>query len=177
MMEILTPTVIAFVSAVITTLIVQVVSIRNLKKSFQDQYKRIYFEKQMDAYQQLWKELRPLSKWYDENQTIFYLNRKGINNKDALFLPEKALSFCTSITDFFFSEQGIFISKETRKQFFILRSILGDIASNNEEEVILPEVERKKINSSVDSLIMVIRDDLGVMNLRFDFDDLGIKNK
>lgn len=164
--EIILPALIALVTALVTSVVAHYLSTIKLEKQFSENYKVKYFEKQLIAYQLLWKEYAPLSRFYTDS-TIFTFEGNDlvtINIANATF-------FCESISLFMFSEHGIFISKNTRKQIFKLRGVLNDLSKNYIYDEINHIEVRSKINNIVDELYRLTRNDLGLMNLTLGLDD------
>ena len=163
--EIILPGLVALITALTTSTVAHYLSTKKLEKQFYENYRVKYFDKQLTAYQLLWKEYAPLSRYYTDN-TIFTLA-----DKEIVLNIRNASTFCENISLFAFSEHGIFISKETRKQFFILRGVLNDLSTNYHYDKINQKEVRSKINSIVDELFRLTRNDLGLMNLTLNVDD------
>lgn len=168
---------ISLLSAAFSTLITQVILSRKFKKTIQENYKQKFFEKQFEAYQKFWAKLRPLSNFNNSKSILVnkYSKGKDINWK---LDTEIALEFCEDITSFFFSENGILLGKDTRKAMFKIRDSLKKeiYRGKNTKLIDINNETYKKIYAQIHGLFKQTRKEIGLINLKFDFDDLGISD-
>jgi hypothetical protein len=164
---------IAFASAVITSILAHWLMFRRLRRQFAERYRTVYFEKQLASYQKLWSLLKPTSLYPGEDAIIFE------TDPDPQFDPANAKAFCRAITDFFFSEQGIFLSKDVRKALFDLRGALEEIGKTGSSgrRFTISRNQVQLVRDSAAQLITVMRNNLGLRNLKFKIEDLGVKRK
>lgn len=168
MLASINPVIVSAIISLFTALLVLLLSKyfdrKKQRSDFAHAYQTAYFEKQIAAYQALWALYRPLSKNYDE-QTIF--NRSSTSGK--VRVNDRVLNnFCSAITQFFFSSDGIFISRNTRKHLFSLRDQLETYA-NEEKDV---EQLRKCIHTLSAELFQSTREDIGLVDLELQVDQM-----
>ncbi|WP_452232531.1 hypothetical protein [Lacinutrix sp. MEBiC02595] len=166
---------IAFVAAIASTVVTQFILIKKFKKTIHENYRKVFFEKQLNAYQQFWIELKPLSRLYNKHTII---SKRIEENKTTWFLNEKpSRNFCNDVTTFFFSEHGIFLGKTTRSHLFSFRNKIHDLidtAKIKDGKIALSNELKKNINKETATLITSIRADIGVLNLKFNFEELEL---
>lgn len=166
---------IAMLSSIITTVISQLVIRNNFKSSVKENYRKEYFERQLNAYQKFWTQLRPLSN-INDNKAIWKVVNESKKGKTWILKTKIAIEFCEASTDFYFSEYGLYLGYKSRQTFFRLRNKLYHFAKiYKDDEVELDHKDRKAINGLKGQLMNEIREELGVLNLKFDIKKLGIK--
>ena len=135
--------VIAGVTALLTTLLTQKIT-RN----------QIYTEKQLACYQKLWGHLKPLSR---------VCGPDTIMQDDAIINRQNAIRFCNDYNCFFFSEEGLFLSRKTRNSLFDLRNFLLDLTRKaGSETEALTEKQTYKLNLLYKNVFTSIRNDVGL---------------
>jgi hypothetical protein len=162
------------IAAVIASVISHLLVFRKLRREFAEHYRALYFEKQLSAYQKLWTLIRPGSDFPQDSSIL----SGGSNN--CLFNPGNAQMFCDSINDFFYSEMGLFLSKNTRKNIFILRGYLSGILKNIKKDkkrgfIPIDKDDAVHIRKSFGGLIVSIRKDVFLDNLVFNEKDIGLE--
>ena len=168
---------IAFLSALVTTLITQLFIGLNFRREIKNRYRKTYFEKQLEAYQELWSCLRPLSR-YRGPKIIF----EGVSNIDGekkwILNINNSFLFCESVTDFYFSHHGLLLSRKVRDLIFELRGLIGkQIVSFSDDRKLSIALEKsvsKEINRLCGEIFEAVRADVGLLNLQFDIKEFGI---
>jgi hypothetical protein len=166
---------IAVIAALITTLITQYLTTKQFNTSVKEHYRKLYFERQLLAYEALWSKLRPLSQYHDKKTLLLRKKEDGITVWKLSV--ENTQLFCGDITDFFFSNNGIYLTKSTRKAIFDLRWKLVGVTSrhpNEKQIIVIGNDDRKEINKQITVLTDSVRKDIGLLNLSFDINKLGI---
>lgn len=168
--------IIAACTALVTTIVVQYITGRRIRSSVKEHYRKIFFERQLNGYEALWQKLRPISRYFGP---LTVLNRKAVDGEMKWVLNTSvSQKFCDELTDLFFSNHGVFLSKTTRKVIFEIRdeisSTLQDIPEGV-EEFELEDNARKRISGLTEGAIGTIREDIGLLNLSFEIEDLGLK--
>jgi hypothetical protein len=145
---------------------------RRLHREFKESYRNILFNRQLEAYQQLWSLLLPTSLYCSEG-TI--LDNRG---SDWIIRVSTAKAFCAKLTEFFFSEHGLYLSKSTRRALFSTRDtiqkLIMDASISGIKEHKIDPAKRKEMRASFTNLQTVIRNDLGLRALKFRPTDIGV---
>jgi hypothetical protein len=145
---------------------------RRLQREFAENYRNILFSRQLAAYQQLWSLLLPTSRYCSES-TI--LDKRG---SGWVIRVSAAKAFCDKLTEFFFSEHGLYLSKSTRRALFstrdIVQKLIMDASASGLEEHKLDPAKRKEMRESFINLQTVIRNDMGLRALKFRPTDIGV---
>jgi len=163
---------IGFITAVVGTIISHFLLLRHSTRQFAEYYRNKLFDKQLAAYEKLWGLLPPTSRASSE-RTILYLENSKIYVQTKI-----AKEFCDSITLYFFSEHGLYLSKSTRQALFNVREELWGIYSkDSENKVEISKDDKAKIQTYFLKLHTTIRDDLGLRALKFKPEDIGINDK
>jgi hypothetical protein len=120
-----------------------------------------YFEKQLAAYQKLWSRLGPTS--YDTAAGGLLVVQEG----DRYFLDVgNARRFFAGFRTFFYSEHGIFLSRELRKLLFGIRDLVEETIAAAPDpaaaRVPLSRKARRRLQWEFDRVRVLVRQDLGM---------------
>jgi hypothetical protein len=162
---------IGFISAVIGTIISHRLIERRSHREFAERYRNKLFDKQLAAYEALWKVLRRTSRYYDD-ETIFRWHTSSV-----WFSQSAAREYCKELTEIFFSEHGLYLAKTTRQCMFEVRDARRKISIEVRDEpelTVLPDVQAKHLRSQFQKLTMTVRHDMGLRALRFRPEDIGV---
>jgi hypothetical protein len=164
---------VGFITAIAGSVISHFLLLRHAKRQFAEYYRNKLFEKQLAAYERLWAILYPTSRATTDKTVV------GFENGKAFFRAKIAAEFCESITQYFFSENGLYLSKSTRNVLFDVRDILQEMiySPHHGEKFELSTEDRKRIRTSFMNLQTTIRDDLGLRALKFKPEDIGVDEK
>lgn len=165
--------IIAVWASVTTTVITQYIVRKNFSDSVKDTYRKKYFDRRFECYLKFWSLLRPLSRHYDDKTIIKYQNTSFLLNVPM------TNRFIDSINDFFFSELGIFLSRDIRRELFTLRDLLVKHLAKVEQDtklIKLTHEESKEIKRYRSKLINLVRGDVGIFNVKFDPHKFQIDN-
>lgn len=163
---------VGFLSAVFTSILSHWFVLHRLRKEAKQRIREDYFQKQLTAYMKLWSLLGSTSK-YATKKTIISKNETG-----SYLDIENACSFCQAITDFFFSEDGIFLTRDMRKAVFTARNVLEDyinMASQEEKKCIqISSSKADSIQSKFSRIYNQARYDIAVQDLKFNKKEFGL---
>lgn len=140
-------------------------------KEFAERYRNRLFDKQLAAYEALWVSLRRSSIYFSE-ATVF-VRQAG----EVFFSPSNATSMAIELTDVFFTEHGLYLSKSTRKALFEARRALQKACSRHEGSEALVRISKDEfaeVSAALKELVQATRRDVGLRALRFNAAEIGI---
>ena len=166
---------VGFISALIGTIVSHWLITRRSRREFAEKYRTTLFDKQLNAYQKLWSLLAPTSRFYTDKTIVFIRDGKPHINVTT------AKKFCEAITEFFFSEHGLYLSKTSRRALFETRdAVYKNIAANKAWDITDIEITaeiRSELRNSFENLHTTIRTDLGLRALKFKPGDIGVDER
>lgn len=171
MISTLLPAIIGFLTAVLGTVLSNWFIERRSHREFAEKYRNALFEKQLAAYERLWCVLLPTSR-HSTGSTVF----QHVSG-NTYFSQPAAQAFCDSLTDFFFSEHGLYLSKTTRSMLFKVRDALTGVLYNKtggEALLLLDDATRKALRDTFRELVTTVREDVGLRALKFRPEDIGV---
>ena len=154
-----------FISAAIMSIISHTLLLRKEKKVRLQALQSKIHDEQLTAYKKLWSCLEPTSKFSSEKTLLRFL-------KEGTFLDRNvAVTFTNSIRGFFFSENGLFLSRLVRKELFGLLDHLQKIGNSSDSETDhLVRIDKKEltiIRNKIKALIVAIRSDVSLLDVEF----------
>ena len=150
-------------AAVVSTVVSHYLLVSRLRAEAAGRTRADLAQKQLAAYQKFWSLLGPTSSYATEGCV---LQRDG----DEVYLASPAAEqFCRTVTAFFFSEHGLFLSRPLRDVLFGTRDLLLDLLSQNpgKDAVRLSNTKLKKIERGFRFLYLHVRDDLGLRDPQY----------
>jgi hypothetical protein len=175
MNSILVSGIVGLVSATLVAVVSHWTLLHRIKKEAAQKNRSEYFQKQLAAYMKLWGLLPPTSSYITPDTII----SKNVTPYEINV--QNAKIFCTDITSFFFSEQGIFLSKNVRSSIFKLRdfidALINNDASKNLHTITLSNNKYNDLIFHFKQMQIAVRNDIGLRNLLFDEDEIVIKRK
>lgn len=153
---------IAFASALITSVIATWVAYNKLKKERYLARRDELIKKQMDACEQLWQTLEVASFSPGDNRII------RVNEDEIKVDKKKAREFLENIISVFYSPVGIYLSRNVRKSIFELRDFASSEFICNESNDEFKNISKRKASrfrSKVTNLRMALREEIGVIDL------------
>lgn len=135
--------------------------LQRLRSEKLEALKSSYYEKQLASYQKFWSLLGPTSKYWSEDISII------VKKDDTWFLSiVNADKFFSEIRDFFYSEQGLFLSRDLRKKTFSLRkyvkNLLEQAGNEGQEFLQVNNKNRSEIQQCFHKIRIAVRSDLGL---------------
>jgi hypothetical protein len=123
-------------------------------------------EKILSAYQKLWVVMSPLAYYDLQGETLIK------RNADGVFLNRQIVEqFFTDFRTFFYSEDGMLISRPMREKVFEVREFaLGVMAEHPDDPgpyIKISNTKAKKIENGFDWLRKNIRRDVGLLDTQF----------
>ncbi|MCE4538292.1 hypothetical protein LXT12_13625 [Pelomonas sp. P7] len=140
-------------------------------KEFAERYRNRLFDKQLAAYEALWVSLRRSSIYFSD-ETVF-VRQRG----EVFFSGQNATKMAIELTDVFFTEHGLYLSKSTRKALFDARRALQKASSQYEGGdplVRIPREQFNEVSAALKELVQATRRDVGLRALRFNAAEIGI---
>lgn len=139
----------------------QQLALERFKGEQLEQFRMENNRKQLEAYQKLWALLQPLSD-YAESGTQVIRREAG----QVLLNWPLVDQFFIAFRDFFYSEQGIFLSKAARTAIFEVRTFILKARENGESQpdgwVKISNNQAKDIEQGLDWIRKTIRRDAGL---------------
>jgi len=163
---------IGFISAVITSLISHGLLLGRIRREAMEPFRSEFYQKQLMAYQKMWSLLGPTSRYPSDNTVIIRKNRQ------QYLSVVNARKFSNDIREFFFSEYGIFLSKEMRKSIF---EMLDDLAEHkyrggSEDNLVpLTKEQASSIQVCFANIHVTARRDLALSDIAFPKSELGLE--
>lgn len=139
----------------------QQLALERFKGEQLEQFRMGYHQKELEAYQKLWALLLPLSDFADPGKQI-------IQREDGKVLLNGHLAdqFFRSFRDFFYSEQGIFLSKDLRTAIFKVRTFILKARDEGQSQadgwIEISNNKAKDIEQGLDWVRKTIRRDAGL---------------
>lgn len=149
----------------------QQLQFERFKKEQIETFRMDYYKNQLEAYQELWAILAPISHYSPGEDTIL------IKKANAQYLNCKILEeFFLEFRNFFYSQKGIFLSKELRQAIFEVRDFVVDIQKTNTVSsnglIKISNNKAKRIENGMDWIRKNIRRDVGLEDSRLPTDQL-----
>jgi hypothetical protein len=160
-----------FATAVLGTLLSHRLLQERSHKEFAERYRNRLFDKQLAAYEALWKTLRRTSAYFTE-ETVFVYDQGQV-----VFSQANATKLAIELTDFFFTEHGLYLSKSTRNALFDARRALTRATVKHGEAApaeVMPKADCNAIGAALKELVHATRRDIGLRALRFKAQEIGI---
>ncbi|GIQ60890.1 hypothetical protein Flavo103_40260 [Flavobacterium collinsii] len=165
--------IITIITSLLTTIFTQYILRKNFNDNLKENYRKKYFESQFEAYLNFWSTLRPLSQYYSKKTILEIKDDKIFLNK------ERSLFYIEDMTDFFFSQYGIFLTRRTRNLIFDFRRDLLkqiNLYKGNENLIALTFEQKKELRKHCQKILETTRMDIGLLNLKFDITEFKIDN-
>jgi hypothetical protein len=161
-------------SSIITATLSHWLMLKQLGQQKAQDNRGIFLEKHIEACTKFWSLLGPTSKYIGENRMLK-------ENGDVTYLDVKVTrQFCQDITLFFFSEHGIFMSREFRKALFDTRTFLDKLLSEAQAPPLdllpLSRTKADKIEDCFRWLRETVRSEVVVKDLHFSRKEVGVKS-
>ena len=146
---------IAIVSAVISYVSAAITFLATRSKSRLDmtvEYDKALHEKRLELYKQLWPKTEPLGKYASSDS----------------FTYKTVAAVSLDMHDWYFKEGGLFLSKESRTPYFLLKDAIqlviedGQLANNPDQPI--PDAARQAIVGAAGRLRASLADDLRTRN-------------
>lgn len=163
-----------FATAVLGTLLSHRLLQQRSYKEFAERYRNRLFDKQLAAHEALWTHLRRASIYFNE-ETVF-IHDGG----EVCFSRSNANKLAVELTDFFFTEHGLYLPKSTRKALFEARRALQRACLKYEAAdapVRISKAEFGDIGMALKELVQATRRDVGLRALRFTAEEIGIPDE
>ncbi len=162
-----------FATAVLGTLLSHRLLQQRSHKEFAERYRNRLFDKQLAAYEALWTTLRRTSTYFSD-ETVFVYDQGHV-----VFSQANATKLAIELTDFFFTEHGLYLSKSTRNALFNARRALMRAAAKQggaATQVHIGKDDCAAITAALKELVHATRRDVGLRALRFTAHDIGISD-
>jgi len=157
--------IVGFVSAAILSIISHFLLLQKEKKIKLQILRSKLHDEQLLSYKKLWSHLEPTSKYCSDSTLIKYQQHDVYINKSV------SKDFILSIRGFFFSDNGLFLSKSVRKELFGLLDILQKLSlspvAGDNELVKIDKTQENKIRQKIIDLIKTMRTDVGLTDMEF----------
>jgi hypothetical protein len=159
--DLLVPALAGLVTALLAGLVSHLLLVRRLRRELLEKLKFSYYEKQLTAYQKLWSLLRPTSYYYAAKDLLI------VKRDDNFYLDvANVRRFYDELLVFFYSEHGIFLSKEMRTLLFDSRDFIEQLIADSKDAssglVPLARKMRKKIQWDFNCVRVLARQDVGL---------------
>lgn len=139
----------------------QQLTLERFKGEQLEQFRMGYNQKQSEAYQKVWALLRPLSDYEEAGKQVI---RRG--DGQAFLNWPLVDQFFNDFRDFFYSEQGIFLSKDARTAIFTARTFIIKAHEKGEPQPDgwdkISNNQAKDIEQALDWVRKTIRRDAGL---------------
>jgi hypothetical protein len=166
--------IIAVISALIGSLFGHWLTLRQLRRQQLETIRGFVHQRTLEAYEKLWVSLSPASMYDPYGKGIV------IRKKDGIFLNRSAvIEFFTSLNTLFYSEHGLYLSKQMRTVIFTFRdfmlNLLEEIGSDEDEFIKISNSKAKKVEKGLDWLRRNARKEIGFSDVHFPTQDLDLK--
>ena len=155
--------VIALITA-ISSFIVSVLSITfnflKTEKEKKEEFKKEHYIRIINSYLKFWTLFRFLSINEESKHAIIQRSNKN----EWVIVKSNFDRFIEELYTFFYSENGLFLSREVRKLIFGIRNDIREVITESEETIISNSVY-KKIKSQRDKAIIQTRADIGLRDI------------
>jgi hypothetical protein len=122
-----------------------------------------YYQNTLEAYKKVWALMPPLAYYTEPGQEVIIRNETGVYLNSAV-----VQQFFLSFRDFFYSESGIFLSKEFREKIFEVRDFIKEVETSGEKQpdgwVKISNNKAKQIENGLDWIRKNIRRGAGLEN-------------
>lgn len=165
--------IIALTTSLVVSLVAYFYALRKIRHEKKEAFKLNHYERQVDAYLQFWSLLKPFTSFDYFNDTII----KSDNDKKYLNI-EVSMEFYKDIRDFFYSKQGVFLSRELKAPLFNLRRFIEYKSKGSAENIVeLSKKDYKTINNYMVQIRIIARSDIGVRDISLPVDELDLKKE
>lgn len=160
------PAVVGFLSAALVAGLSQALIFRRFRREMEERFRFGFFDRQLEAYQELWTLLAPVSYYRQAGDTVVVVH-EGCPNLHV----ETCRRFHAAIREFFYSKHGLFLSRAVRSELFEARDFVErmidarDGSTVSEGLVPLTRKERKEVEWRFDRVRIAVRNDLGLRDL------------
>lgn len=164
--SVVAPAAVGFASAALVAVLSQALILRRFRREMLEKFRFGFFDRQLDAYQELWTLLAPISYYREAEDAILAEGESGPH-----LHVERCRRFHLAIRAYFYSKHGMFLSKALRAELFDARDFVEELIRSREPEtasqalVPLTRKQRKEIDWRFDRVRVTIRNDLGLRDL------------
>lgn len=162
--------IIATVTSVAITAIGYFTAIKRIKREKVESFKVEHYKNQMEAYLVFWTVLRPFTEYEGFNDRIL----KVKDNQS--YIDRNSMSkFHLAFNEFFYSKNGIFLSRKLRNEIFHTRDYLEKISNEKKGDLIkISNSTAKKIKYRFIQVRNVARSDIGVRDMNLPTKELEL---
>lgn len=153
---------IAFLSAIMTSLIGYWVAYKKIQKELHTTHKSDLIKKQMEACERLWASLE-FASFSPGDDRIIQESESGVSVNIDL-----SRQFISNLVSVFHSSVGIYLSRNVRKELFGLRDFVASEfidAGGSKDEIQISKTKAEKFRNKVTKLRIAIREEIGVEDL------------
>ena len=166
-----------FVSAALMGIISHLLVLRRLRREKLETLRTSYYEKQIRSYQKFWSLLSPTSRYWNFEDSLIVKK----NDRNGLQI-DSVDKFFISFRSFFYSEDGLFLSRSLRKEVFELRKSLSNLIEREKDRIedgFLPVSykQRKSIRNSFHQIREIVRADIGLHDVRLPSREMDLELK
>ena len=128
-------------------------------------------EKILNAYQKFWVVMSPLAYYDPQGETLIK------RNEGSVFLNRQIVErFFTDFRTFFYSEDGLLLSRSMREKVFEVREFIFNVIAEQQEAdgpyIQISNTKAKKIENAFDWLRKNIRREVGLLDTQFPADEM-----
>lgn len=166
--------IIAAISSLVISIVNAIYQSRRISKEKLEDFRLSHYSRTLEAYLKFWPIFRYLSTKEGGNKSIF---KKSSDNRWVL-ISKNVETFITELYDFFYSEHGIFLSKEMRKRIFTIRDELREqLSKTNDHEIGISNAKQDKLESARNKAIIQARNDIGLRDTIIPIEKLELIGK
>ncbi len=164
---------IALFTSLIVSLIAYLYTLKKIRHEKKETFNLNHYERQVEAYLEFWSLLKPFTDFDYFDDTII----KKKEGKKYLNVTN-SMSFFKGFRDFFYSKQGIYLSRELRDPIFELRKFIEEKSNDPKEGMVeLTNNEYKIIYRYMVRIRIIARTDIGVRDISIPTEELDLINK
>jgi hypothetical protein len=140
-----------------------------------EKFRMGYYQKQLVAYEKFWSMLGIASYYSTTKDTII------IKREDGVYLNCNLVqSFFTDFRDFFYSEFGLYISKDLRESVFKVRDFIQELINNSkssaDDAIKISNTKAKKVTNGFDWIRGRARADIGLYDIHSPMEKLDLSS-
>ncbi len=168
MLSVVIPAMVGLISGLVSAVFSHLLLIKKIRREAEEKLRFDLYNKQIDAYQRFWDLLGPTSRYAGRQ----HQDRMIKSNETGYFLDKEAIdSFFDSFHEFFYSEHGIFLSRELRNAFFQSRDYYYEIINStdniSESCIQISNTKARKCFQAWDWVRTIARNDIGLRDVDF----------
>jgi len=165
--------IIAASTSLLVALITSFFAISKIRREKVELFKIEHIKNMIFSYRKLWSILKPLSRIHYENTSII------IKENDEYFVVrDHVIKFYQRFSDFFFSDEGLYLSRNLRQELFAVRDKLFDTLEKEDGKMIkISSTKARKLYDQFDWILTIIRNDIGIRDILIPKGELGLKDR